>query len=53
MISLRDIVATGNMKLFTQYCEGLTFDEVREHARVLRVDMGRLESMISSVKGGR
>ena len=53
MISLRDIVATGNMELFAQYCEGLTFDDVREHGRMLRVDMGRLESMILSVKGGQ
>ena len=53
MISLRDIVATGNMELFAQYCEGLTLDDIREHGRMLRVDMGRLESMILTVKGGQ
>ena len=53
MISLRDIVATGNIGLFAQYCEGLAFDGVREHGRMLRVDMCRLESMILSVKGGQ
>ena len=53
MISLRDIVATKNMELFAQYCEGLTFDDVREHGRMLRVDMSELESMILSVKGGQ
>ena len=53
MISLREIVTTGNFELFAQYCEGLTFDEVREHGRMLRVDMTQLELMISSVKGVR
>ena len=53
MISLREIVSLKNMQLLSEYCTGLTFDEVREHGRLLRVNMADLESMILSVKGGR
>jgi len=50
VISLKEIVSTQNMVLFEQYCVDLTFDEVREHGRLLRVNMDFLESMIRALE---
>jgi|688.fasta_scaffold2277942_1 hypothetical protein len=53
MISLREIVAIQNLNLLSEYRQGFTWDEVREHGRLLRIDMERLEAMILALEAGR
>ena len=53
MLSLREIVAMQNLSLLGEYSQGLTWDQVREHGRLLRVDMQRLEAMILELEAGK
>ena len=50
MLSLREIVAMQSLGLLSEYRQGFSWDEVREHGRLLRVDMERLESMILALE---
>jgi hypothetical protein len=53
MLSLREIVAMQNLSFLREYRQGFTWDQVREHGRLLRVDMDRLEAMILALEAGR
>jgi hypothetical protein len=53
MLSLREIVAMQNLGLFGEYSQGFTWDQVREHGRLLRVDMEKLEAMILELEAGK
>jgi uncharacterized protein (DUF2249 family) len=50
MLTLREIVAMQNLSLLGEYSHGFTWDEVREHGRLLRVDIERLEAMILALE---
>lgn len=52
MISLREIVAMQDLKLLAEYCEGFSFDEVREHGKILRVNIDVLNNMIAIMEEG-
>jgi hypothetical protein len=53
MLTLWEIVAIQSLDLLDEYRQGFTWDEVREHGRLLRVDMQRLEAMILELEAGR
>jgi len=53
MLSLREIVAMQNLSFLREYSQGFTWDQVREHGRLLRVDTDRLEEMILALEAGR
>jgi hypothetical protein len=42
-----------NLSLLVEYSQGFTWDQVREHGRLLRVDMERLEAMILELEAGK
>jgi hypothetical protein len=50
MLSLREIVATQSLSLLGEYSQGFNWDQVREHGRLLRVDMEQLEAMILALE---
>ena len=50
MLNLREIVAMQSLGLLSEYRHGFTLDQVREHGRLLRVDMERLEEMILALE---
>jgi hypothetical protein len=53
MLSLREIVAMQSLDLLSEYRQGFTWNEVREHGRFLRVDTDRLEAMILALEAGK
>ena len=53
MLSLWEIVAMQSLALLDEYRQGFTWDQVREHGRILRVDMERLEEMILALEAGK
>ena len=48
-MSLRKIVETENLKALEAFCKGRTYQQVRDYARDVGVDLDELEELLARI----